>query len=99
MLIPGTDRSVVFNLLTVSIILISISLICLVYNSINSINWIKCNEIEVSLIRTVVLARLLSSMDFSFLKCPFEEAYKRLEISSSFRAAISSVEGYFLRRE
>jgi len=38
MLIPGTDRSVVFNLLTVSIILISISLICLVYNSINSIN-------------------------------------------------------------
>jgi len=38
-------------------------------------------------------------MDFSFLKCPFEEAYKRLEILSSFRAAISSVEGYFLRRE
>lgn len=37
-LIPGTDRSVVSNLLTVSVILISISLICLVYNSINSIN-------------------------------------------------------------
>jgi len=50
------------------------------------------------LIPTVVLARLLSSMDFSFLKCPFEEAYKKLEISLSFRAAISSVEGYFLRR-
>ena len=47
----------------------------------------------------MVLARLLSSMDFSLLKCPFEEAYKRLEISSSFRAAISSTEGYFLRRE
>ena len=98
-LIPGTDRSVVSKFLTISVILISISLICLVYNSINSINWIKCNEIEVSLIPTVVLARLLSSMDFSFLKCPFEEAYKRLEISSSFRAAISSAEGYFLRRE
>jgi len=38
-------------------------------------------------------------MDFSFLKCPFEEAYKGLEISSSFRATISSAEGYFLRRE
>jgi len=37
-LIPGTDRSVVSKLLTISVILISISLICLVYNSINSIN-------------------------------------------------------------
>lgn len=98
-LIPGTDNNFVSNLSTVSAILVTISLICLSYNSINSINWIKCNEIEVSLIPTVVLARLLSSMDFSFLKCPFEEAYKRLEISSSFRAAISSAEGYFLRRE
>lgn len=52
-LIPGTDRSVVSKLLTISVILISISLICLVYNSINSINWIKCNEIEVSLIPTL----------------------------------------------
>ena len=75
-LIPGTDRSVESKLLTISVILISISLICLVYNSINSINWIKCNEMEVSLIPTVVLARLLSSMDFSFLKCPFEEHIK-----------------------
>ena len=52
-LIPGTDRSVVSKFLTISVILISISLICLVYNSINSINWIKCNEIEVSLIPTL----------------------------------------------
>jgi len=37
-LIPGTDRSVASNLLIVLVILISISLICLVYNSINSIN-------------------------------------------------------------
>ena len=37
-LIPGTDRSVVSKFLTISVILISISLICLVYNSINSIN-------------------------------------------------------------
>ncbi|ALF18690.1 hypothetical protein RN98_11135 [Fusobacterium animalis] len=33
-------------------------------------------------------------MDFSFLKCPFEEACKRLYII--FRVTISSVEGYFL---
>ena len=37
-LIPGTDRSVMFKLLTISVILILISLICLVYNSINSIH-------------------------------------------------------------
>ena len=38
MLIPRTNRSVVSKLLTISVILISISLICFVCNSINSIN-------------------------------------------------------------
>ena len=33
-----------------------------------------------------------------FLDILQDEAYKRLEISSSFRTAISSVEGYFLKR-
>ena len=45
--IPGTDSNFVSNLSTVSVILVTISLICLSNNSINSISWITCNDIEV----------------------------------------------------